>query len=180
MFSIMKETGYVKQNSVRANAEFWIWSWSPWMKYGVGVSSKVCLKAWDEMTYFILWSSDSNQNKERLPKGGDLDFSWELRSIYMGLSISPSSQFALVSSRKSFFLLFVYLFLFLCCFFFFNKKKKNSQSSNVLNMDSLILQREFSLVKWCLHFILLAMPEWNICAGSGMRGGKHQQLLVGW
>lgn len=57
-------------------------------------------------------------------------------------------------------------------FFFFNKKKKNSQSSNVLNMDSLILQREFSLVKRCLHFILLAMPEWNICAGSGMRGGS--------
>lgn len=39
-------------------------------------------------------------------------------------------------------------------------------------MDSLILQREFSLVKWYLHFILLAMTESGtyalvqVCAGE--------------
>lgn len=41
------------------------------------------------------------------------------------------------------------------------EKKKVSQGYNLLDMDSLILQRGFSLVKPCLHFILLAAVKWT-------------------
>lgn len=54
---------------------------------------------------------DSNQNREGLPKGS-LDFNWELRAFDLGVGIHPSSEFALISSGKS--------------FSFFNIKEKKS------------------------------------------------------
>lgn len=55
MFSIMKEMGFVKQNSLRENTEIRVWSWPHGMKYGGDVSSEVWLKDQDEMSYVILW-----------------------------------------------------------------------------------------------------------------------------
>lgn len=55
---------------------------------------------------------DSNQNKERFPKG-DLDFSWELRAFDLGGGAYPSSESALISPGKSF------------SFFYIKEKKKS-------------------------------------------------------
>lgn len=154
---------------VRGSAEMWVWFWP--LHWDVGELLRCVWKAEMEGSVLCCDLFDSNQNKERFPKG-DLDFSWELRAFDLGGGAYPSSESALISPGKSF------------SFFYIKEKKKVSQGYNLLDMDSLILQRGFSLVKPCLHFILLAAVKWTnwdvgkIQSSSGSNDVTNGSLVV--